>query len=293
MLVACATQHPAVRLVDLRTASTTHSLAGHGAGAVMSVAWSPVDEHILASGGVDGTVRFWDVRRSAGMLGLLDIEDSVGVLGHSTGSGRGLKHARAHASAVNGVLWTGDGKHVITTGHDERIRVWDTYTGANTLANFGPVVRNRHLSTLLPAITPSGLVPSKDQILFYPNEGEILMYELLEGKLLKRLKAPSHIPIPQTSAPGGSARNVKNRVTALAWRAHSIELLSAHGDGSVRSWRPRTKLDAFVDEEELAEEEDSETEAGKKKRKRQVLEDIYRDLTQPKITFTTASKGGG
>lgn len=286
MLVACATQHPSVRLVDLRTSAATHSLAGHSAGAVMSVAWSPVEEHILASGGVDGTVRFWDVRRSVGMLGQLDMSDSIGILGADK---RGLgarqnTQGKAHASVVNGVTWTNDGKHVITTGHDERIRVWDTHTGANTLANFGPMVRNRHLSTLLPVVTPTGLVPDRDAMLFFPNEGEILMYEMLEGKLLKRLKAPSNVPVNQSAS--AAVRNIKNRVSALAWRMHDMELVSAHGDGTVRSWRPRTTVDALMDEQELKDEDDGDTAEGARKRKRQDLEDIYKDLTKPKITFS-------
>src|SRR5437016_166207 len=43
LLVACATQHPAVRLVDLRSGSSTHSLAGHH-GALLALAWNPTLE---------------------------------------------------------------------------------------------------------------------------------------------------------------------------------------------------------------------------------------------------------
>lgn len=53
LLVACATQHPSVRLVDLRSGANTHALVGHS-GATLSTAWSPVREHILASGATDG-----------------------------------------------------------------------------------------------------------------------------------------------------------------------------------------------------------------------------------------------
>lgn len=283
LLVACATQHPTVRLVDLRSGAATHSLAGHGGGAVLTVAWSPKDEHILASGGVDGTIRFWDVRRSAGTLGLLDMEDSVGMA--SGGPARRRMGAKAHLGPVNGVVWTDNGQFLVSTGHDERMRVWNMRTGANTLSNFGPIVRNKNLSTLLPLVVPRALVPAGQEMLFYPNEREILMCEIFEGTLLKRLRVPGVPTSSSSSSTDQSNANARNRITALAWRTHSIELLSAHADGMIRSWKPRTTIDALVDDAEREEDGDSEEEDDRK-RKRKVLDDIHRDLTKRKVTYS-------
>ncbi|EOD45708.1 putative dna excision repair protein ercc-8 protein [Neofusicoccum parvum UCRNP2] len=282
LLVACATQQPTVRLVDLRSGAATHSLAGHG-GAVLSTAWSPVAEHVVASGGTDGTVRFWDIRRSAGCLGVLDMEDSLGVVGFdgSGGGARNRQQGRAHAAAVNGVVWTEDGRHLVSTGHDERVRVWDTATGANTLASFGPTVKNAHLSALLPLVSPSALTAPGKECLFFPSEREILMYELLEGRLFKRLKTPHRST--GTVGAAGTQRQLKNRTTALAWRAHDVELYSAHADGTIRAWTPRTEEDLMVEEEER---EEAEHEEQTRKRKREALEEIYRDFTKKAMTFT-------
>ena len=280
LLVACATQHSTVRLVDLRSRASVHSLAGH-AGAVLSLAWSPKHEHILASAGTDGTVRLWDVRRSAPALGVLDLEDSVGIAGYD-GLGRGARpreKGRAHAGAANGVVWTDDARHLVTTGHDARVRVWDAATGANTLAAFGPTIKNSNLSTLLPLIAPIDLV--RKPLLFFPSEKEILVFDLLEGTLLRRLKVPG-AAIDSSS----SHRNVQNRVTALAWRHGEVEVLSAHSDGVIRSWSPRTGHDVRLDEEE-ADREASTVDARdeERKRRRDVLDEVYRDLTRQKITF--------
>ena len=283
LLVACATQHPAVRLVDLRSGASTHSLVGHH-GAVLSVAWSPVDEYILASGGSDGTVRLWDVRRSAGSLGVMDLEDSVGIGGED---GLGL-HARprdrgvAHVGACNGVVWTDDGKFLVTAGHDERVRVWDVGVGANALAHFGPIIKNTHLATLLPLVVPSCIGGPRDRVMFYPNEKEILMFDLFEGTLFKRLKIPG-AAVAQASGSAGQ-RNIRNRVTSLAWRAGSVEMYSAHSNGVIHAWKPRTR-----DEIELEKEEAEHTADGDdtgRKRKREALEEVFRDLTRQKITFT-------
>ncbi|KAH7132136.1 WD40-repeat-containing domain protein [Dendryphion nanum] len=281
LLVACATQYPAVRLIDLRSGANTHSLAGHS-GAVLSTAWSPVREHILASGATDGSVRFWDVRRSVGELGVLDLEDSTGIKVTSSSFTRNSTHGQAHRGPVNGIVWTEDGRHLVTCGHDDRIRVWDTETYANTLANFGPMVRNSGLAPCIPVLPPRQfLAPGNDGI-FYPNGHEILEYELFEGKLVRRLRRPErHHPVHQAKK-GKDKEPVKDKITALAWRADNIELYSAHADGSITAWKPRTEEDAEIDEEEKEEREDAE---GSKKRKRNALEEIYQDLTKRKITF--------
>ena len=283
LLVACATQHLTVRLVDLRSGASAHSLAGHK-GAVLSVAWNPKEENVLASGGADGSVRLWDIRRSAGCLGVLDLEDSVGV-GGEDGLGRNARQrdsGRAHVGPCNGVLWTDDGKYLITAGHDERVRVWDANIGTNTLTHFGPVIKNTNLSTLLPLAVPGWIGRLAERFMIYPNEKEILVLDLLEGTLLKRLRIPG--PDIAQAANRSGQRNTKNRTTGLAWRAGNIEFYSSHSDGIIRAWKSRSSVDADLDREDTMEVDETEDE--NRKRKREALEEVFRDLTRQKITFT-------
>ncbi|TVY84319.1 DNA excision repair protein ckn1 [Lachnellula suecica] len=286
LLVACATQHPAVRLVDLRSGASTHSLAGHH-GALLSLAWSPKLDHILASGGVDGTVRIWDIRKSSGALGLLDMEDSTGITG-TDGMGKNARSrdaGKAHQGAVNGITWTDDGDYIVTAGHDERVRVWNAATCSNTLASFGPTLKNGHLSNLPLVMSPTASTPVGQEVFFYPSEKELLMFDLHEGRLLKRLKVPGPNMASVRSRTG--ERNVKNRITGLVFRGQADGVYSAHTDGQIRAWLPKTAEDAKLDKEEedshKRHAEDDEDEEGRKKRR--VLDDVFRDLTRQKISF--------
>ncbi|KAF7196057.1 DNA excision repair protein ckn1 [Pseudocercospora fuligena] len=283
LLVACASQHPAVRLIDLKSGSATHSLSGH-AGSTLSVAWHPRDEHILASGATDGVVRLWDVRRSASSLGVLDMEDSIGIPGYD-GRGTGARRrekGRSHNGAVNGLSWTEDGKYLLSNGQDERMRVWDMRTGANTLVNFGPGLKNSTITAWNPLIAPSHLSPAGKEAVFYPNPKEILGFDLHTGNMESRLRVRG-LPGSQNDA---TSKNPKTRATSLAWRAHQVEIYSAHGDGTIRCWRPHTLEDILAERDDSSDHADADASAAEKKRKREEFDDIVKNLTTKKITFT-------
>lgn len=321
LLVACGMAHPAVRLVDLRTNAAVQSLVApgqiSGGGAVFSLAWSPRHEHILASGTLAGAVRIWDIRRASALLGLLDQEDSLGIFargtdtvtGTGTGTGNlgGTDHpwsrgfrisAKAHSGAVNGLTWTDDGAYIVSAGHDRRIRVWDAATGANTLASFGPSIRNGQLGNVPMFVTPTGLTPTKKELLFWPNETEILVMELHEGTIVTRLRAPgSRIAGVRTNRVG--ERSVRNRITSLAWRGAGAHgrygsigpvpggtnapggVYSGQTDGIIRAWMPKSLGN---DEEEDVDESSDMVQQGQGQ-KRKAIDDALRTMAGNSITF--------
>ena len=278
-LVACCTQHPMVRLVDLNSGSSTHSLIGHH-GAVISSAWSPRKAHILATGGTDGTVRIWDVRQASRTLQMLDLEDGVGILHDGLGTGSHPRQsAKAHRATVNGITWTDDGNHIVTAGHDNAVRVWNACSGANTLAHFGPTIVNQKLS--YKKILTSMVEHTKPgyQLLVLPNEAHIVVAELFEGKILRRLKLPGPSEAVLRNKPGAQRRVVK-RVTSLAWRGPGEGFVSTDTGGFARVWGSGM-LEDQVDEMDEKPAEDANT----RKRKRNVLDEVYKDLMGKKVTF--------
>ncbi|KAL5090874.1 hypothetical protein Trisim1_003842 [Trichoderma cf. simile WF8] len=301
LLISCATQHSNVRLVDLKSGSAVQALVAHG-GPVLSTAWSPRHEHILVSGHADGKARIWDIRRAGGVIAQLDQEDSLGIVHrfqHATASGSdwgSMPHfrvsAQAHDDAVNGLQWTDDGRYIVSAGLDRRIRVWDTDTGANTLASFGSIVQNQHAKTASFLATPSGL-STGHQLLVWPNEQEILLLDLHDGTVVSRLRSPGSA---LSTGPRGSEMG-RNRITNIAWRStgggngqigpamgggNSIgAIYSAHLDGQIRAWMPQ-----LPGPEDADEDEEAGVDEQVKQRKRKAIENAYRSLMGKEITFT-------
>ncbi|XP_058786131.1 WD repeat-containing protein ATCSA-1 [Vicia villosa] len=63
MLIAAGTEDVQVRLCDIASGAFAHTLSGHRDG-VMTVEWSASSEWVLITGGCDGAIRFWDIRRA-------------------------------------------------------------------------------------------------------------------------------------------------------------------------------------------------------------------------------------
>ncbi|KAJ5671561.1 hypothetical protein N7507_000688 [Penicillium longicatenatum] len=293
LLVAVATSDPAVRLVDLRSGLAAHGLPGHNA-AVLSVDWAPHRPHLLASGSVDNRVIIFDVRRGGhnSAIATLDMDDPVGLATPSSGTATSFeprpafsRHSRAHNGAVTGVRWTSNGTHLVTTGQDSRIRVWYAASGANTLVHFGPRVRNStssYLAERAPLVIPKGFMAPGHETLLWPNfheqddRGEIFMFELRDGTFVKRLRVPGIAVGAQ--ARGRSSALSAARINDLAWRGNGgsgegLELFSAHGDGTIRTWVSREPDGEPTEEEEAA--------LADRKRKRDVLDEIYQGFLEP------------
>ncbi|KAK2898381.1 hypothetical protein QQF64_032420 [Cirrhinus molitorella] len=207
-LVAVGTKDPKVQLCDLKSGSRIHILQGHR-GEILSVRWSPRYEHILATASTDSRVRVWDVRRASGSLFTLDQHNGD----KSKASSEAVN--TAHNGRVNGLCFTADGLHLLTTGTDDRMRLWNSATGENTLVNYGKVMNESRKG--LKFTISKGCSP---EFVFVPCGSSVAVYGLHSGKLITML------------------RGHYNNVDCCEFHPDYQELYSGGKDCNILAWVP-------------------------------------------------------
>uniref|UniRef100_A0A3P8WL11 Excision repair cross-complementation group 8 n=1 Tax=Cynoglossus semilaevis TaxID=244447 RepID=A0A3P8WL11_CYNSE len=243
-LIAVGTKYPKIQLCDLKSGSRTHVLqgcwsrlsrlyrhihpyycintiseqlvnkqwcmlsVGHRA-EVLSVRWSPRYEHILATASADSKVKVWDVRRATGSLFTLDQHNGD----KSKASSEAVN--TAHNGRVNGLCFTGDGLYILTTGTDDRMRLWNSATGENTLVNYGKVCNESRKKVQF--TVSRGCSP---EFVFVPCGSSIAVYALHTGELVTML------------------RGHYNNVDCCEFHPDYQELYSGGKDCNILAWVP-------------------------------------------------------
>ncbi|CAL1263497.1 unnamed protein product, partial [Larinioides sclopetarius] len=207
-LIAVAMKYPHIILLDPRSGSRCHELRAHRTG-VASVRWSSISEYLLASGGVDSKIFFWDIRSAKGYLRTLDQHN-----GEAIGSQKDL--ITAHDGHINSLRFTDDGLFMVSHGTDNRIRLWDVALCKNTLVNFGVIPSaNAHFQVSIDMCCDSSL-----PVLFVPCNNSVNVYDLFTGCRLKMLTG--HF----------------NLVTSCVYRSSTHELYSSGNDMNILLWTP-------------------------------------------------------
>lgn len=256
MLIATGTEDTRVRLCDIQSGAFTHTLTGHR-DSVWAVQWSAKNEWVLVTGGCDGAIRFWDIRR-AGCYEVLDQHRSQTghrppVLKRVTGnhgrennsiagssskptsvSHRGQKRLlgtsamdsrTAHYGSVTGLQMTFDGLYLISAGTDSRLRMWDVESGCNTLVNY-PSTRIRGNKGTQMTLSPDS------SLLYTPSANAILVYNVWSGQSYSSLRG--HYDL----------------VNCCTFHPQGQELYSGSNDRKILVWAPPCPVDA----EELGRE---------------------------------------
>lgn len=169
-LIAVGTSNPKVQLCDLKSGSSTHILQGHR-GEVLSVCWSPRYDFILATASTDSKVKLWDIRKAAGCL--ITLDQNNGEKSKSSSQAANT----AHNGRVNGLCFTGDGLHLLSLGTDNRMRLWNSATGENTLVNYGKVLNK---SRKCVKFTVSACC--NPDFAFVPVDATIAVYTIYSGE---------------------------------------------------------------------------------------------------------------
>ena len=270
--------------------------------------------HLLVSGSHDGRVLFFDVRRANAAFASLDLDDAIGLDTSQQSlpkSNPTLNFSNlAHNGPVTSVQFHPSASTpttLVTAGHDQRLRLWDLTTGRHELIHFGPRIRNSRTGNLSPLLSPAGQVSKASrEILLWPNDdsrGDIMMHSLREGNLLRvmRMRGIDRAELSQNQS-RVSRLTRPGRINQIIWRVGesvphgSVEMYSAHGDGTICAWKP--EVDDEIDEDDSDSGEDTpgqkstgptigfnaaapaEDEREKKKRKAAALGDLVSGLSK-------------
>jgi RNA polymerase sigma factor (sigma-70 family) len=170
------------RLWAVVTGEEIRALPGDRYGA-FSVAFSP-DGKVVSAGEALGMVRTWE-----------------------TSTGKKLAHFQAHGHWISGLVFTPDGRRLISSG-DTSIRAWEARTGKEITPDRG------HTGGL----GDCWLLPDQRALMTTSRDGALRQWDLATGKELRRFT----LPRTSTGSPGMALALSPNGKTAVLEKDQSI-----------------------------------------------------------------------
>jgi DNA excision repair protein ERCC-8 len=210
-LVAVGSTDQNCRLCDVRTGTYTHTLIGHRE-KIYTTKWSTSYDYLLVTGSADKTIRFWDVRK-AGCLMNLDQQSNTEEINSIRDDINSKKNSftTAHNGAVTGLSFTPNGKYLMSTGTDNRLRCWDAYYGTNTLVNYVSI-KNHFQNGCQLTVSPDGM------LVYHPNLTMVNVYNIHTGIFINQLQG--HY----------------DRVNCCIFHPFLVELYSGGRDNQILIW---------------------------------------------------------
>lgn len=195
-----------------------HTLKHH-VGDVLACNWSPLDEHILCTGGADNKVLLWDTRSAKNCLMSLNRSNSIQI----TISNPCVNNFTAHSGSVNSVKFVKNGLKLISCGTDNVIRLWDTLSGKNELVDYDDFVNHTKRSVHMDISRET-----TPEFIYVPSGDTVNVYNVATGELVNKLKG--HF----------------NSVNCCFYEPFQSELYSGCIDGLIMVWRDEsTEVVAF------------------------------------------------
>jgi WD40 repeat protein len=189
-----------LRLWEAETGKEVRKLEGH-TGWVWKVQFFPDGKKIASVGSSDYSFRVWDAETGKAL-----------VVGE-----------KAHDGFVVGLAISPDGKRLLTSGRDGRVKLWDAETG-KLARTYEDGTRRDNIECV---------AFSKDGKRFLAGgDGLVRLYDVGTGKVLHRFEG--HTTVARAPA-GGAETETKHYVFAVAF-VDERRALSAGDDNVVRLW---------------------------------------------------------
>lgn len=226
-LLAACTSTGEIRVYSVALGLLVATLRGHTKG-ISTIAFSPSDNDILASGLDDMTIRLWSVARrkclrvlkkhtyhittvlfnSKGSLLISGAADETIVVWDLT-TGRSLKTLAAHSDPVSSVCLTPDDTIIVSASYDGLMRLFDTETGQclKTLVynstSHGTATASTNDVVNFP-ISHVAISPNGKYILLSSLDGKVRLWDYMSNKVLKTYLGVNGDVVNQTYNSDGS-----------------------------------------------------------------------------------------
>jgi WD40 repeat protein/serine/threonine protein kinase/tetratricopeptide (TPR) repeat protein len=232
--ILSASDDTTIRLWDLNTGREIHRFEGHAASVVDAVL-SP-DGRRMVSAGNDRTLRLWNAE-----------------------SGREIRRFDGYTDDIGRLAISPNGRHVLSGGRDRAVRLWDIETGKEVRGFVSPLSGGPSPGADIFAATFS---PEGRAVLVGDGRGVLILWDLERGtktalhihpsrsRLIRHVKflpdgrralyageAPGQLVVLDTWT-GHVADRVAlpAPVRGLALMPDGLSVVTAHADGSVRTW---------------------------------------------------------
>lgn len=195
LVVASDDYYP--RIIDLRSMnlgvtvfgkSSKSSKATTMTAEILTCKYNPVKDHVVASGDNNGRVKLWDLRMRNNLLTEMVLDDE-------------RMNSKAHANSCNDLVWTDNGRTLVSVGLDGKIIRWTPFE--TTLSKRGQLVgevdipRNR-----LKTRTSQRLAVYNDVLIMNTDYSELHFYNLTDCKYMNKISYPSELVSDKRGTPG-------------------------------------------------------------------------------------------
>lgn len=169
-----------ISLCDTRTGASTHSLVGHKKGCD-TLKWYPQNEFYLVSGGIDHSIKMWDIRKSGCVRSFDRNLNKICSQSRYSHIIRETTSTYAHLASLVSLQFTKSGLHLVSLSSDMEIILWDMADYSNCLVKY-------HTHTYKKCVTNEIAVsPDENVITVGLGARKIGLYDLLSGTLISCL----------------------------------------------------------------------------------------------------------